>query len=454
MFGKKGTFMANLARRLIWGAFVVVSVALFHSNAGAQVLPSQGEGAHLGAQTCAGSTCHGAVQPWPNSSVLQNEAVTWANHDKHSKAYAVLASERGKRIADNLGIADPQKAGLCLDCHADNVPEQRRSKNFKISEGVTCEACHGGAERWLGVHVSGIGGHKDNLAAGMYPTEQPVARAKLCLSCHYGNSDKFVTHRIMGAGHPRLSFELDTYTASQPAHFRVDADYIQRKGRTNGVKTWAIGQAVAVQETLTALTDKNRNKDGIFPELVFFDCHACHHPMSNLRWQPRETVGLGPGVPRLNDGNLIMLRLVAGVIDPALGERIESQTLQLHQASADGHAATLAAANTLKATLQGMISKVSSHDFMGDEMAKILDVLITNGLQGDYADYIGAEQATYAIATIVAAMQSANKLDGEALKAVNDGLEAAYKAVANDESYRPQEYMDALRVVQVAVRLR
>ena len=51
-------------------------------------------------------------------------------------------------------------------------------------------------------------------------------------------------------------------------------------------------------------------------------------------------------------------------------------------------------------------------------------------------------------------MQSANKLDGEALKAVNDGLEAAYKAVANDESYRPQEYMDALRVVQVAVRSR
>jgi hypothetical protein len=334
------------------------------------------------------------------------------------------------------------------------VPEQRRSKNFKISDGVTCEACHGGAERWLGVHVSGIGGHKDNLAAGMYPTEQPVARAKLCLSCHYGNADKFVTHRIMGAGHPRLSFELDTYTASQPAHFRVDADYIQRKGWTNGVKTWAIGQAVAVQETLTALTDPNRNKDGIFPELVFFDCHACHHPMSNLRWQPRESVGLGPGVPRLNDGNLIMLRLVAGVIDPALGEKIESQTLQLHQASTEGYEATVSAAVALKVTMQGMINKVSGYAFNGDEMASILDALIANGLEGDYADYIGAEQATYAIATVVTAMQSGKKLDGEALKAVNDGLEAAYKAVANDETYRPKEYIDALQMVQAAVRLK
>jgi hypothetical protein len=59
----------------------------------------------------------------------------------------------------------------------------------------------------------------------MYPTEQPEVRAKLCLSCHFGTEDKFATHRIMGAGHPRISFELDTFTEIQPAHFRVDEDY-------------------------------------------------------------------------------------------------------------------------------------------------------------------------------------------------------------------------------------
>ena len=35
-------------------------------------------------------------------------------------------------------------------------------------------------------------------------------------------------------------------------------------------------------------------RDGLFPELTFFDCHACHHPMSNVRWEPRATVGLPP----------------------------------------------------------------------------------------------------------------------------------------------------------------
>ena len=49
-------------------------------------------------------------------------------------------------------------------------------------------------------------------------------RAGLCLSCHFGNQEKFVTHRMMGAGHPRMSFELDTFTQLQPAHFVVDED--------------------------------------------------------------------------------------------------------------------------------------------------------------------------------------------------------------------------------------
>ena len=74
----------------------------------------------------------------------------------------------------------------------------------------------------------------------MYPTDQPVARAQLCLSCHFGTEqNKFVTHRIMGAGHPRMSFELDTFTAIQPAHYIADKDYAERKGAPNGVQSRA-----------------------------------------------------------------------------------------------------------------------------------------------------------------------------------------------------------------------
>jgi hypothetical protein len=55
------------------------------------------------------------------------------------------------------------------------------------------------------------------------------------------NADRFVTHRLMGAGHPRMSFELDTFTAVEPAHFKPDSDWEKRKRMWDGVKVWAIG---------------------------------------------------------------------------------------------------------------------------------------------------------------------------------------------------------------------
>ena len=241
------------------------------------VLPQNASDIHLGVTSCAGSTCHGATTPWAGSTVLQNEYMTWEQYDPHSKAYSVLMNKTSKKIAANLGIGKAHEAKICLDCHADNVSENKRGRVFQISDGVGCEACHGGGQRWLGLHVSGVGTHEDNVKAGLYPTEDPVKRAELCISCHFGDETKFVTHRIMGAGHPRMSFELDTFTAIQPAHYKIDSDYRKRKKVANGIQTWAIGQAMSLERRMDAVLDPKRNRDGLFPELVLFDCQACHH---------------------------------------------------------------------------------------------------------------------------------------------------------------------------------
>src|SRR5438105_1641438 len=97
-------------------------------------------------------------------------------------------------------------------------------------------------------------------ANSLYPTNEPVAEAKLCLSCHFGNADKFVTHRMMGAGHPRMSFELDTFSQTQPPHFVVDADWYERKGVYDGVRVWAVGQALAAAELIDVLLDPTRRR--------------------------------------------------------------------------------------------------------------------------------------------------------------------------------------------------
>ena len=223
-------------------------MALFAAAPPAAAQGPAGPSIHLGVASCASSTCHGATTKSPHSSVPQDEYLIWAKSDKHRLAYRVLLGARARRIAYNLGLRDAATAPLCLNCHADDVPPDRRGPQFRLSDGVGCEACHGGASNWLGVHISGAT-HQQNLAAGLYPTENPLARAKKCLSCHFGDPadpQRFVTHRIMGAGHPRMGFELDTYTYAEPAHFVVNKAYVARKGPVNDARIWAVGQAYSL----------------------------------------------------------------------------------------------------------------------------------------------------------------------------------------------------------------
>ena len=415
----------------------------------AQTIPQYASDMHLGVASCASSTCHGAVDQQDGTTVLQNEFATWQKRDKHADAYAVLLNDQSQRIARNLGLEDASTADVCLDCHADNVPVEMRGPRFQISDGIGCEACHGGADRWISAHTTGEGRsqHEQNLSLGLYPTEDPHARGKLCVSCHIGDETKLATHRIMGAGHPRLSFELDTFTAIQPAHYAVDDDYFERKNVANGAKTWAIGQATALAETLDLVVSPQYGKTGLFPELFFFDCHACHKPMSANRWQERASLGLGPGVVRFNDGHLIMLRIAAAAVDEALASTISTRGRALHRASQQGAKAWRDAAQNLRAAAMDAVSVFEGANFGPATMRAILDGLVREGLRGEYVDYVGAEQNTMAISTIVEAMSIEGLLSDAEYAGYEKVIDDLYAAVEKDEQYRPGVHLNALKRV-------
>lgn len=412
--------------------------------AAGQVLPQQGADVHLGVGTCSGSTCHGAVTPWRNSPIQQNEYIVWHGKDAHSKAYARLNSDAARRIAQNLGLPNAHEAKVCLDCHADNVAPNLRARSFQISDGVGCEACHGGSVRWLGTHIAGTPNRAQNLANGMYPTEDPAARARLCLSCHLGTKDKFVSHQMLGAGHPRLPFELDTFTVTQPAHFRVDGDYRIRKRVADPAQTWAIGQAVTVQSILEAMADPARNRQGAFPELSFFDCHACHHPMSNVRWAPQPGGGPGPGRIRLADGNMLMLRLIAAQVDPALSAQLQQQSRALHDASQQSVDALAAAAVPLRETVTRLLDTLARYSFNGATLQTLLREVLREGEQRVYGDYLDAEQATMAVAAILATLKRSGQIDDARFKRLDAVLDRAYKAVERDETFKAADFAAAL----------
>jgi hypothetical protein len=396
---------------------------------------------HDGVVTCAGSTCHGAVSPSPpaQSSVNQNEYLIWQQKDLHAKAYKSLTNERSKRIAKNLGLKDPTQEKICLDCHADNIPVEQRGKRFQLDDGVGCEACHGGSEYYLGPHASGRNTHQQNIAVGLYPTEDPEKRAKLCLDCHLGTGDKFATHRIMGAGHPRLRFDLDTYTAIQPAHYKVDEDYRKRKQTPSDAQVWAVGQLMAAERFLSLMTNPKYEGVGPWPELSFYDCHGCHRPLTEQRWTPRQlTEALGPGVVSLNDSAFLIVEAIARRLAPGAAGGYRQAIEGLHKASLEDRGALRAAAGRLLEQTQRLRAAVAGHSFTPEDLRATLRGLLATAQAGDYDNYVAAEQFYMAAEAIRASLGA----EGGALKPAADGVFASLKS---QDRFDPAAFRAALK---------
>ena len=169
----------------------------------------------------------------------QNQFLVWSLKDFHSqRPVATLATARSKQIADALDIKDATANARCTSCHTplQGVPENLRGENFKVSEGVSCESCHGSAENWLRAHTRKDYTRADRTAAGMRDLQNLYVRANTCVACHQN-----VDADILKAGHPELIFELDGQSVAEPKHWRETTNW-------NGAQAWLVGQAVALRE--------------------------------------------------------------------------------------------------------------------------------------------------------------------------------------------------------------
>lgn len=405
--------------------------------------------AHLGVASCAGTTCHGRSEA-DGKIVRQDEILRWQEPSSptgaHSRAFAVLTNARSQAIARRLGIGSATSAPMCLGCHSDAAPA--RGARFQQSDGVGCEACHGGAANWIDVHKAG--NHRASLAAGLVPLENPIAKAAVCLDCHFGSADggQFVNHRIMAAGHPRISFELDLFTTLQ-AHHDEDADYAQRKGRSNGVRVWAVGQAMALDRALTLYTNPSLGTEGPFPEFYFFDCHSCHRRIYDSQTF-NQTVADNParpipvGMPPFNDENMIMLSAAARIATPALAARFDADSKAFHAALARDRGSAVTAAAKLKASANALLIAFQTVSFGRDQTFAIIDLVASEAISARFTDYEGSAQAVMATDTLLNALVNSGQVQAANAAAIRIDINRAYAAVKDPNDYRPAEFRRAL----------
>jgi len=71
---------------------------------------------------------------------------------------------------------------------------------------------------------------------------------------------------MLAAGHPDLYFELDSFSAVMPRHWKEQWD----KDPWRGVRDWGEGQAVQLREALNRLAGRARGK--VWPEYAELQC--------------------------------------------------------------------------------------------------------------------------------------------------------------------------------------
>jgi len=433
------------ARALLLSLTCVSSLPL--SVASAETAANEGK--HLGVASCATSVCHGKsisrgvdpCRPKKEEDVDLREAVVWQECDLHFAAFTRLRggaqNPLAQRIADNLGLASPWTQKLCLDCHSDNAYDGKDSVGkFRLSDGVGCEACHGGSEHWIDSHKDPKATHAENLQRGMYPTEQPLKRAQLCLSCHLGTKDRFATHAILGAGHPRLAFELEVYTRLQPAHYVVDEAYIKRKGHIEGMNLWVTGQIESAERYLTLLqTDLAAKPGSIVPELAFYDCFGCHHAVEKTehkRWsQSRAGVGIRPGTVRLQRQNLLMLQAFTESLAPAELPDLKADTDALVRAGQIDEPSVRAAAQKLLGRLRAD-EGWSSRAYSIKDISSVRRTLLRYAADDKTSDFAAAEQVVLALDSLSNSLNDADRHKSD--------LDVLYKGLGGADTFDPKQF--------------
>jgi len=404
---------------------------------------------YTGPGSCASPSCHGAVQVRTTNSVQQNEYSTWVVKDKHAHAFEVLTNPVATRMArilgpDKLGSAKAETAPKCLACHALSVPESDRARTFDSTDGVSCESCHGPASNWLGPHTTKGWTHERSIAAGMRDLRDPVRRAENCLTCHLGTADKAVDHEMIASGHPDLYFELASFTAAMPRHWKE-----KEEDPFADVRMLAAGQAVQLREQLQRVA---RNSQGnSWPEFADLDCFACHHSLTNAEnsWrQEQGYAGHRAGNPPWNLSRYAVLRQIANEMDRDGGRRLETEIDKLYaimsSVSPDRNQAAAQARTT--ADLAGRIAKqMSTASFDQARTQRLLHAIASDGdtisRQGERA----AEQAAMVLQSLYLVYSSPARPAKDAQ--IRDAIKALFQQVENPSAYVAPKFAEAMRAL-------
>jgi hypothetical protein len=433
-------------RWLLW-LFTIPLLYISVPLAGQEAQPARGGPyKYVGPGGCSATACHGSIVARKQVEILQNEYSIWAAQDKHAKAFDVLKKPVAVRMAKILGLPAADTAEKCLVCHALYAPAAQRSRQFDISEGVSCESCHGPASEWLGPHINGR--REQSLQLGMVDTKDLARRTEKCLTCHLGTAERFVDHEMIAAGHPDLVFELDSFQAVMPRHWKAPADPL------DGVRSWSIGQAVQLRENLNRLNRRAHGKP--WPEYAELNCFACHHSLTAAEDSWRQANGYTnrrPGNIPWNAARFEVFRYLAEEVDPQNGRQLASEMKEVFriasQVSPDRDEAANAA-DRAGQTAERVLQQVKASKLDRAQTGRLLKAISGDAENIAYQDERVAEQAAMALDSLYMAYSKASPAGNEA--EVRGAINGLFELLQRPSAYDPRRFAAQMKKVNAAIR--
>lgn len=267
-----------------------------------------------GASSCSYSSCHGGD---PERGRIGSEFATFKTRDPHARAYRVLFTAESKYMTERLNEPAPERNLRCLRCHVARELEPADIDPFRhrLTEGVSCESCHGPSAGWVGEHhLDAFKTTRSGPESGFRDLANLAVRARLCTDCHVGSARAEVDHDLIAAGHPPLRFEFAAYHAIYRDRFGHWPSQRDRERDTDvELRAWVLGRRearAATIETLAARIERearparpippkdervpvagrgsagpstsaaHRGDPSAWIDLAGFDCASCHRRLS------------------------------------------------------------------------------------------------------------------------------------------------------------------------------
>lgn len=182
-------------------------------------------------------------------------------HTAHFRTFTSAHRMRtGRRVANRLGIERIKQSEACAKCHYTVQPDAARS-GLPLA-GVSCESCHGPAEKWNAVHADPTDPDalKKAEAMGLIRPGNVAGMVDQCFKCHTVNHERLVNE---GGHNPGSDFEMTAWLEGEVRHNFIGSRGVRNASTPIERKRlfYIVGQITALERAIREYAAAKENGD-------------------------------------------------------------------------------------------------------------------------------------------------------------------------------------------------